>query len=369
MIIRRGLLYAVLTQFHRLIDRHASIPALHHVKLESLDGTTLRIEATDLTTHTNATISCDGKFSACLPAKALTEFVKPDDAQDRYRQVELLPEGEDKVTIAVEAALTTMTVLPSKDFPARPGDKHGAKAWQDAGSWRAGALASGLGWVSLAAGTDETRRHLTGLLFARDEVVGLDGHRLHLVRMSGLDGGVSTLVASKSIAALLRILPTSGEVTALRAKDSIRFRCSNGNVQWELETQAITDVQFPPYNQVIPAEGNETFRAEVDREALVRGIARMPKSRDKRHVGVRVIVNGAIKIERDGDEGVASCTVPVLSTTHEGADSTLGVSAAYLADALSCSAPIIIGRFGGELDPIRLDLGPDKLAVIMPMRL
>ena len=39
------------------------------------------------------------------------------------------------------------------------------------------------------------------------------------------------------------------------------------------------------------------------------------------------------------------------------------------ADALACDVPIVMGRFGGALDPIRFDLGPDKLAVVMPMRL
>ena len=55
-----------------------------------------------------------------------------------------------------------------------------------------------------------------------------------------------------------------------------------------------------------------------------------------------------------------------------GASSTSGViliQLVYATDALACDVPIVIARFGGELDPVRLDLGPDKLAVVMPMRM
>jgi DNA polymerase III sliding clamp (beta) subunit (PCNA family) len=222
MIVRKGLLYAVLSHLCRSIDRHASITTLHHLKLDG-DGNTFRIEATDLTTHVVATIPCDGRFSACLPARQLAEFVKPDDAADRHTQVELLPETDGKVEVAVEAALTTLPSLPAADFPRRPGDKLAPHDWKGAGTWRAADFASALGWVSLAVDNDETRKHLTGILFASDEVVGLAGHRLHLVRMNGIGGGTPTLIAGRSIAALLRLLPKSGDVAALRAKDTVRF--------------------------------------------------------------------------------------------------------------------------------------------------
>ena len=367
MIIRKGQVYAVLSQLCRTIDRYASISALHHVKLEA-DGTTLHVEATDLLSHTVATIPCDGKFAACLPAHALAQFIKPEDAKDKHSVVELLPDGDDKVTVACEAALTTMASLAVTDFPRRPGDKLGANEWRGAATWRVSDFADALAWISLAVGTDETRPHLSGVQFSSEQIAGLDGHRLHLARMPGL-GSETTLLPGRSIAALLRLLPKSGDVAALRAKDSVRFRCATGDVHWELEAQAMTE-QFPPIENVIPTEGTETFLAEVEREALVRGIARVGKVKDRRHVGVRIIANGALRLERDGDDGaIASSTVPVLRTTHEGADTIIGVSAAYLADALACPVPVVTARFGGQLDPIRIDLGRDRTAVVMPMRL
>ena len=362
MIARKGLLYAVLSHVVRTIDRHSSMPALHHVKLES-DGDTLRIEATDLTTHIVASIPCQGRVRACLPARALCDFVKPDDIKDRQSLVELLPEEGEKITVAVDAAMTTMSSLPVADFPRRPGDKLAPKSWTTVGTWRAADIVEALGWVSLACGTDETRRHLTGVLFEKDHVVGLDGHRLHLAKINGLDGG-ATLLPSKSIAAMIRIAPKSGDIIATRSKDVVRFAFATGNVTWEIETRVMED-KFPPYEQVIPK--NEQYTAEVDRDAFLRAITRMPRSKTNRSHSVRMVVNGAIRLERHGDEGTMSTTLPILRTTHTGPDSIIGVNASYLADAFSSGAEVVTARFGGELDPLRFDIG-DRVAVVMPMR-
>lgn len=365
MHVRKGLLFAVLAQLCRSIDRHATMPVLQHVKLDA-DAGALRVEATDLTTHIVATIPCEGRYSGCLPAKALSDFVKPESAPDKHSIVELLPDETGKVSVAVEGAITTLAALPAADFPRRPGDKLAVHAWRGAGTWRVKDFADALGWITRAVGTDETRKHLTGVLFESDKVIALDGHRLHLARIPGL-GAVAALLPGSSILALLHLLPKSGDVAALRAKDVIRFRFATGDVQWEVETSGMTE-KFPPYDQVIPADGSETYFAVVEREPLLRAVARMPKSRD-RHVGIRMVVNGSIKLERDGDDGVTSTTVAVVRTTHEGADSVLGVNATYIADALACPVPVVTARFGGELDPVRIELGRDRLAVVMPMRL
>ena len=118
MTIRKGLLHAVLSRVVRMISRNPSMPILQHVKLDA-DGSTLRVEATDLTTHIVASIPCEGRFSACLPGSALAAFIKPDDTKDKQSIVELLPEEGGKVTVAIEAALSTMAALSATDFPVR----------------------------------------------------------------------------------------------------------------------------------------------------------------------------------------------------------------------------------------------------------
>ena len=366
MTIRKGLLHAVLSRVVRMISRNPSMPILQHVKLDA-DGSTLRVEATDLTTHIVASIPCEGRFSACLPGSALAAFIKPDDTKDKQSIVELLPEEGGKVTVAIEAALSTMAALSATDFPVRAGDKHASRDWLAAGTWQAAQLGNALKWLLPAVGTDTTRPAMTGVMFTPDEIVGLDGHRLHLIKMPGISGGPALLPGS-AIATLLRVLPKSGEVSAERAKDFVRFRCATGDVQWEIEAAAMTDLHYPPFRQVIPAEGTEAFSTEVDREILLHAINRMLKPKGSSR-GVRITVNGAIKLERDGDDGSTSRTVPVVSTTHDGPDSVIGIDAGYLADALGGCSDAVIARFNDAFGPIRIDIGEGQVAVIMPMRL
>ncbi len=367
MIVQNGALFSALKALVRVIDHQPSIPALGHVRLEA-DGQQLVLDATDLTTYMRATVPCDGTLAACLlPGKSLLDFVKPSNATDQKSPIEFQPVEDGKVVVADDGALVTLTSALAEGFPLRPGDKLALRDWLAAGTWSAPQLADALKWISMAVGTDTTRPAMTGVMFTPDEIVGLDGHRLHLIKMPGISGGPALLPGS-AIATLLRVLPKSGEVSAERAKDFVRFRCATGDVQWEIEAAAMTDLHFPPFRQVIPAEGTEAFSTEVDREILLHAINRMLKPKGSSR-GVRITVNGAIKLERDGDDGSTSRTVPVVSTTHDGPDSVIGIDAGYLADALGGCSDAVIARFNDAFGPIRIDIGEGQVAVIMPMRL
>src|SRR5262249_36162342 len=150
--VRKGLLHGVLSRLCRVIDRHAGLPVVSHVKLHS-EGGVLRVEATNLSAHFTARIPCHGKITCCLPAKALCKFLKPEDATDHHTLVELLPKDDGKVTIAVEAATATMSALPVSDFPCRAGKKH--VVWRVASTWRVSDFAVAVGWVCLAVGQEE----------------------------------------------------------------------------------------------------------------------------------------------------------------------------------------------------------------------
>jgi DNA polymerase-3 subunit beta len=362
MIATKGVLFTVLSQLAKVSDRRSSMPALSHVKIETREGSA-RLTATDLTTTLTATIPAKGDLSACLPAKALAEFVKPEGRADRDTVVELKLVEKGQVVVASDGAMTTLVALPSKDFPLRPGDKHVPEEWKKQGTWDVAEFTEKLSWVLLAVGLDETRRHLTGVLFTPEECVALDGHRLHLTVLRGMAAG-PTLVAGKSIAALLNILPKQGEIRVGRAKDVLRFRVG----EWEIETQVMTE-KFPSYDQVVPSLGNESFTADIDRERLVRVLAKMPKPSGHRPASVRMKLNGQLVLERDGDTGTSSATVPLVGTNHTGPDFVIGVNAKYLVDALAQGDATITARFSDELAPIRLDLGADRLAIVMPMRL
>lgn len=360
MTIQKGPLHAALARLLRIISRTTTMPVLQHVKLDA-DGSSLSIEATDLTTYAIATVPCDGSFSGCLPARALAEFVKPEDAKDKSSIVELLPERGNKITVAVEGALTTMFSLPTSAFPLRPSDKPNTKAWVHQVTWDAAEFSAKIEWVALAASQDCTRAHLTGVFFDENAVVATDGHRMHVAPMAGMAAG-PTLIDGRSVAALLGMMPRGGEVVVDRAGDVVRFSVAD----FLLETTAMSE-EFPPYQQVIPS--SEDFSVEVDREALLYAIARIAKSKAHGSKGLRIVANGAIRLERDTEDGSTSTTVPVIRTTHEGEDGIIGAAPKYLVDALSSGSDVVTLRFGDALSPIRCDLGDGRVGVVMPMRL
>lgn len=328
MLAAKGALFAALSSLCKVIDRHTTMPILTHVRLDASGGT-LRLLVTDLTTWLAITVPCEGRLSACLPSQALRDFVKPDCRADRASKVELKLVEDGQVVVAYEGAMTTLAAMPVGDFPARPGDKHPARSWRGQATWDAAELADKLGWVLLAVSLDETRPHLTGVYFDREQVVAVDGHRLHLARLPGMSGGPA-LIPGKSVAALLHVLPKQGEVSALRAEEKLRFRAGD----WELETRAM-EGQFPPYDQVIPAEGSEAFRAVVERGRMAHALSRIPRAALRRSHHIRLKVNGKVELLTDGDSGAATIAVPVVSTTHEGPDFTMGINPHYLADAVA----------------------------------
>jgi hypothetical protein len=119
---------------------------------------------------------------------------------------------------------------------------------------------------------------------------------------------------------------------------------------------------------VVPAPSFETFHTVVEIARLAEALKRLPKTRAGRNQAIKLRVNGQIFLERDTGDTTASATVPVVKSTHHGADFEMGVDARYFLAALAVEDELVTSRFGGPLDPIRVEIG-DRVAVLMPMRL
>ena len=84
-----------------------------------------------------------------------------------------------------------------------------------------------------------------------------------------------------------------------------------------------------------------------------------------RNQAVKLRINGQISLERDDRETRATAVVPVIMSTHTGAELEIRVDGRYLLDALAVDEQLAISRFGGPLDPVRLEVG-EHVAVLMP---
>ena len=119
---------------------------------------------------------------------------------------------------------------------------------------------------------------------------------------------------------------------------------------------------------VVPRAGDESIRISVEAAALAAALTRV--ARATRGHSAKFKVNGAITLSSWAEElGEAELTVPVLTSTHHGDDDVvIGLDTRYLRDALATAATTADLRFGGQLDPVRVDLPGEKMAVLMPLR-
>jgi DNA polymerase III subunit beta len=365
MIVDKGHLCAALDRLKYVITPKTALPALQCIKLEAVGGA-VTLAATDLTTWVRTSVPSDGSLRACIPVKPFLDAVKLAGHAGHNVPVELTARGPREVMVVGPGARTVIAALPFEDHPHYPGTIADPSAWQEDATWDAATLRDALAWVLPAASADMTRPHLTAVYFDNEAVVTTDGHRLHLTRLEGLNAGPTALPA-RAIGALCRILRDAGRVAAHRAeKGFIRFTAG----AWELTTTIMTE-RFPPYEMVIPPASFESFHAVVEVARLTEALKRLPRARAGRNVAVKLRVNGQIFLERDTGEGSSSAGVPLVQSTHTGADFEMGVDGRYLLDALAVDDEVVTSRFGGPLDPIRVEIGADahKLAILMPMHL
>jgi DNA polymerase III sliding clamp (beta) subunit (PCNA family) len=361
MIIQnKGLLYTILSKLSRIIERRPDAPVNECVRFDS-DGRKLQLASTDGTTWLSGSLPVDDPFHACMPAKPLLEFLKPTDRADREGIVEFKAVENNQVVVAVDGSMITLPASPLEDFPKSPTSAVTRTKWIK--SWCIPDFRDALAWVLLAVGLDETRPAMTAVLFDLDCVVAMDGHRLHRAQLSGF--GWPTLLASRSVAALVSVLPKTGVLELLRGSDVLVFRAG----EWELVTKPV-EAQFPPYHRVIPSESCEKkFHAVVNGLLVKAALRRFPRSSLGSTNGIRLKINGAIEMGASSDAGCASATVPVIETTHSGPDFCMDLNAGYLRDAVTDSEREIALRFSGEFDPVVVRPAQGKLAVIMPMRI
>jgi DNA polymerase III sliding clamp (beta) subunit (PCNA family) len=369
MKIPKGVLHATLARLLPVVEAKASIPILRTVHLHATEGI-LTLTTTDRVTWLRVPLPCTGELTAAVDARALAAAVRPTGKADKATVIDIEVGADGKtVTVATADSKVVVDTLSAADYPTAPS----ATDWQPEGTWPVEEVSS-LGWVLRAVGHDESRPQLTGVYFDAEHALGQSGHavssdgyRLHALGFTGLRSG-SVLLAGRAIAAVLRVLPKTGEVVISRAGEHVRLQAGD----FDVTTKVMAD-RFPPWTQIIPAPAQADFSTVVDTERLVAALSRLPRGRGSESRLCRLRVNGLITLERDVEGAISTANVPVVSSSHTGDDFLTGIDAGYLADGLA-GGDLATIRFGCELDPIRIETGAAsdgsaRLSVIMPARL
>jgi DNA polymerase-3 subunit beta len=254
-------LAARLSIVSRGLSTRGAVQILAGVLLHAADGT-LDLAATDMELSIRAGLAAEvaGEGSVVVPGRLLTELVR------------LLPENE----VAIEHRVEESTVVVSsgsseyrlrmyavEDFPRLPEPSAASLSTLDAEP-----LLESISRVSRAAGRDESRPVLTGILvrFEGPKLVmaATDSYRL-AVKETMVEGPVPELdaiVPARALEELRRIAGGSDHVQIGTFDNHVIFGVDD---VW-LTTRRI-DGQFPNYQQLVP----ESFEHEVQlsREELL----------------------------------------------------------------------------------------------------
>ena len=356
MRINRRAFYGALQILNKVIDHKTQVDALRHVRLDASQGV-VRLTATNLSQTLTTEFSGEGELSICLPAKTLAASIKPaSKADDGDVRIEVL--DENTAVVHVDGLRLHLATVPLDAFPSPPPDDD----LQLLALWPSKPLAESLAHVIPSMGTDPTRPHLACLALLDSRCASTDGHRL---ATAGLPTELpeSLLIPTAAAKLLPRLLKDGDSVVLARSDKALKLRVG----PWTLTTKLV-ESEFPPIDQVIPKYGDDNPRLVVDAKQLVRAFKRVGTLSNTR--GVRVTVNGSIELSSsDPEVGDASVVVEPTENTHEGEDLVLGLNMAYIVDALATMKGDATLRFGGTLDPVRVEDEDERLSVVMPMRL
>jgi len=366
----------VLARCQGVADKKSTMPVLGNVLLEASQGA-LRLSATDLVLAVTGEVPADVTKPGSVAVGA----------KDLYERVRMMPEGQLALEVNESSATTirsltsarryTIHGVPGEEFPSLPKPEKGEPLELDA------ALVSRLiSSTHFSISTDETRMHLSSALLEMEtnrlRMVTTDGHRLSKmeIRAPEVKTTGSMLIPLKGIVELRRLCDEAVTEATGETVPKIRLLESGPNVFAELAgfrfSVKLVDAQFPPYQQVIPAQSEHVIRAP--RGFLADALKAVSLAASDRTGGVKITLSeGILRVESESPE--AGEGFDELAVDHRGPTLTIGLNARYFLDVLGAITDdeVILG-ISGELDPAVIRPGGDAtdrdyLAVVMPMRI
>lgn len=371
-------LLRVLARCQGVADKKSTMPVLGNVLLETIDSGGLRLAATDLY------LAVSGRIEATVERSGSVAL----GARDLFERVKMMPDGQVTLEVNDGAATTiradgaarryTIHGMPGEEFPSLPEPDQDAE-WLEL---EITAMSRLLAATHFSISTDETRLHLNSALFewegSRVRMVTTDGHRLSKMELAakGSTANASMLIPLKGVQELRRLCDEA--LSELKDDETPRMSLvqSGPSVFFELAgfrfSVKLVDAQFPPYQQVIPAQSERTVRAP--RLALSDALRAVSLAASDRTGGVKLTLSSErIRIESESPE--AGEGFDEIAVDYDGGDVTIGFNARYFLDVLGAMVDDEV-RLGisGELDPAVIQPGTESvdrsyLAVVMPMRI
>jgi DNA polymerase-3 subunit beta len=378
VVVTKKDLLPVLDRCQGVADKKSTMPVLGNVLLEVGGPNELRLAATDLI------LAVRGKLTARVEQGGSVAV----GARDLVERVRNMPDGEIGISSTANAATTlravgsarrfTLQGIPGEEFPSLPQPDKDAKA----STLGTNTLAQLIAGTHFSISSDETRPHLSSALFEWDgdrvRMVTTDGHRLSKMEaaVSGKHATSSMLIPLKGVNELRRLCEDASGKKDSEHEPEIRILQTGPNAFFELPgfqfSVKLVDAQFPPYQQVIPAENSHRVRAP--RLPTADALNAVSVAASDRTGGVKLsLTRGKLRFESESPE--SGDGFDELAVDYEGPELTVGFNARYFLDVLRAmnDDEVEIG-VSGELDPAVIRPANQNprtsyLAVIMPMRI
>jgi len=358
-----------LAAFH---DARASLPILEHVHVDIADGRA-RLTVYDLSKSLTATVEIDGAdtFAVAVRFKDFRKIIDKVKADAVGLDFHTDPDNPE-ITIGTGRMNFTLKAKPASEFPIVPVPDE-ISATSDT-TWHA--FISEAAFVKAASSTDKPTNFTSGILFAllpgALELIGTDGHRLHLTRIDG----THTITTGEESAALVPTATIHAMTKLKLDKDaSLRIGFAENIMLWSVPSEGVEgvshlmDTPYPDYHKVIPDDCESRFALHIPEtiEAL-QALSIVASERDGRDM-IIVNANGTLNLEARAESmGHASAVVPC---THiAGTDRKFALNVFYLIETLQLADGDVTLATNGGLEPARFDYqGTDRIAVVMPVRL
>lgn len=364
--VMRSRFLELLSNVQSVVPNKPALQIISNAMVEAGEDGTLTLTATDLDVSVRTTLASDVKVdepgATTLPVRKVVEMLR------------MAPEGEIQFDIDADAVARVITPaakyringLNVREFPVIKEPAAEAKSFTlDLAIFR-----EMLRKTAYAAGTDETRRVLTGVLLQFENnkltMVATDGKRLALVEQEvefPAESTCSMILPPKAVAELSRLLNGEGPMRIYGQIGQILFDCGSFRFYSKLIEGA-----YARYQAVIPTTCDE--RVTINREELITSIQRVAiMSNDKTYAVRMVFGEGALTLSASSSEaGEASDVIPIK---YSGRPLAATYNPTYIMECLRNldSEEVVFELTEGHNPAVVKCEGVPFLYVIMPLRI
>jgi DNA polymerase-3 subunit beta len=346
------------------------MPILVNVLLETENGK-MRVFATDLEVSLTDEVTTlkEKKGRVAVNAKNLFDIVK----ELADAPIQLTKKDNNWLEIKQNRSVFNIVGISAEEYPIFP-----TYSTKDFLKIESSLLSDMIEKTIYSVSNDETRYHLNGVYFEKQNVTGktvyrmvaTDGHRLSLVdRELEMKGNAlpnqGVIIPRKGLFEIKKILDSvSGDVEMAVEGSQLIVRHGSTTLMVRL-----IEGKYPNYQQLIPAKLNN--HVLVHRESLLSSLKRVSLLSNQKYKGVTLALSEG-KLEITSNNPELGDAKEELEVGYKGSEFKIGFNARYMLDVLnSFDDEQVDIELNDQLSPglIRPHNDTSYTCVVMPMRI